>query len=247
MAGDWISVRVDLARCREVLVIARGSKRPRHEVAGLLVDFWAWASAETADGRIVDASVDALVDAVGADARFWECVISVGWLSIDGESLMIPKFDRWLSNGAKSRMMKSYRQKRWRAGKSDVDGNVDGNVDAGESTSSSTKEEKRREERGSARTRDNGNGDWESLTPFPKGFDRADVRAALRDWIGHLAAQKPILDVPLTASKAMQRYATPAEFIEAVGFAIANNRDFLGRPPVRAADIRNDDPGVDLK
>jgi len=140
MAGDWIPIRTDLSRCREVLAISRSTGRPRHEVAGLLVDFWGWASAETADGILPGLTADDLAAPVGGDVAFWEAVAAVGWLSIDGNGLGVPGFERWLSNGGKARLTKNRRQANWRGRRGDVDATVDGIA----STRASTREQDRR-------------------------------------------------------------------------------------------------------
>ena len=49
MAGDWIPFYVSTPRKSEVLQIARETNRNRHEVIGLLMEFWAWCQGETRD------------------------------------------------------------------------------------------------------------------------------------------------------------------------------------------------------
>ena len=115
MAGDWIPAQVGLARKREVVMIANITERSRHEVAGLLVDFWGWASNESSDGNLVGADCRALVALVGADAHFWDAVVRAGWLQITGDGLRIPNADSWITKGAKARLANSKRQKKRRA------------------------------------------------------------------------------------------------------------------------------------
>lgn len=115
MAGEWIPVSTGLTRRVEVLQIVRllsGSPpdRSRHEVVGLLVEFWSWASAETADGRIAGVALADLPHVVGGDAGFWRAVCAVGWLVEDAAGLVVPKFDHWLSKGAKARLLDARRK-----------------------------------------------------------------------------------------------------------------------------------------
>jgi len=139
MAGDWIPVRVNLCLHTKVLRIARATGQSPFEVVGRLVRFWSWAQSETPDGRLARLTVDDLVTAVGADITFWNAVIDVGWLEVCEDGLALPGAEWWLGVGAKARMSKNMRQKRWRQNKQErVDARVDASVGA--------REEKRREE-----------------------------------------------------------------------------------------------------
>lgn len=143
MAGDWIPARVDLSRRTEVLAIASESGRSRHEVVGLLVDFWGWASNETHDGLLKRLKLSDLCATVGADESFWLAVVSVGWLIVSGDGLRIPNADHWITKGAKARLSKTKRQKGWRERDVDVDANVDAHVDTEAPTEASTTGENR--------------------------------------------------------------------------------------------------------
>jgi len=115
MAGDWIPVSLDLPRKREVLIIASRLKWSRYEVVGRLVEFWAWVSTESVDGRIDGLSVDVLASIHGFDRRFLGVLLDVGWLTQDEAGLIIPNFQRWLSHSAKRRLQAAERQRRARA------------------------------------------------------------------------------------------------------------------------------------
>ena len=144
MAGDWIPFYVTTPRKSEVLQIARETGRGRHEVLGLLLEFWAWVQGETRDRLLARLRVGDVCVAVGGDEAFWRAVEAVGWISFTDKGIEILNADAWLSNGSKSRLLKAQRQKRWRDGKSE---NVDGCVDGGASTEASTRGEKRRGEK----------------------------------------------------------------------------------------------------
>lgn len=139
MAGDWIPACKGLTRKREVLVIAAATGRSRHEVAGILLEFWEWADGETADGAISGVTVDHLIQIVGADKPFWLAVVESGWLSATDGGIVLPHFDRWLGNSAKNRLDNTRRQQLSRK-KRDTPAR-----DAGDK--SATREEKRREEK----------------------------------------------------------------------------------------------------
>jgi hypothetical protein len=171
MAGDWIPAEIGLARKREVLAVAQATGRSRHEVVGLLLDFWGWASCETSNGEIVGATVDALVDAIGGDKHFWTCVSSAGWLAFTAEGIALPNADKWITKGAKARLQKTKRQQVWREKQQAVDdcaSTVDVPVDGPASTDASTTEQNRTEEKKDSSACLNFYAD-EILRAYPKG------------------------------------------------------------------------------
>lgn len=111
MAEGWIPACKNLTRKREILAIAKTTARSRHEVAGLMLEFWSWCDSETSDGRIVDVHVDALETMIGGDSRFWLAVQNAGWLTIDPDGMVIPNFSRWLGRSAKSRLGEAVRKR----------------------------------------------------------------------------------------------------------------------------------------
>lgn len=141
MAGDWIPIQTDLSRRREVLSISRETGRSRFEVVGLLIEFWGWASGETDVDAIVDVYVDTLPSLVGGDTEFWTAVMRAGWLESTDTGICIPNFDRWMSKGAKSRLRKNLRQKKWRGEQSESGQNVDASVDTQPSTTEQNRTE----------------------------------------------------------------------------------------------------------
>jgi hypothetical protein len=115
MAGDWLPITTDITTRREVLVLSSETGLTRHAVVGWLVEFWGWASAETADGRLRNVSVATLVALFGLQEVFFRCLCTQGWMSEDGNDLIIHNWDRWLSNGAKTRLGNALRQKEYRS------------------------------------------------------------------------------------------------------------------------------------
>ena len=127
-----------LPRKPEVAIIARLADISPREVVGTCLEFWAWASEQSVDGHIdatvtpvsrsrnadvtlVSRSRNGLVDDdllhlfPGTSASFWSAMFQVGWLKRTTEGgLVVPHFDRWLSNGAKARLQSKKRQARWR-------------------------------------------------------------------------------------------------------------------------------------
>lgn len=138
---DYIIVRTTLPRSREVLAIATMLRVSRHEVVGALIEFWAWAQAETDTGVIVDACVDGHVDGaalhlcdaleshLNLPAQFLQSLTKLGWLNIKDNQITIPNFGRWMSHGAKSRLLRNSRQQRFRDRAKHPAENTNENVD----------------------------------------------------------------------------------------------------------------------
>lgn len=126
MAGTFIPIQDDLARCKQVFRIAAKTKMSRHEVTGLCCEFWGWASVEAEDGEtegtveglLRDVSVDALVDALTTDRstakKYFAAMKSVGWLVVRDDGVLIPEYKRWFSKKAKARLLRNMRQDRYR-------------------------------------------------------------------------------------------------------------------------------------
>lgn len=114
MAGDWIKWQKGLARKPEVFAMAAAIGRSRHEVAGLLCEFWEWADdnavpeneSATCPGfvRIASAS-DALVDALVSLDGFASAMSSVGWIKFRSGHIEIPNFGRHNGKSAKRRAL----------------------------------------------------------------------------------------------------------------------------------------------
>lgn len=117
MSIDWIPIRGNLSEDPAVLRMADYLKtRPEH-IVGYLVKFWDWASANSIDGRIEGVTIDG-VESVLNLPHFLHMLRRVGWLDYEeasGETggltlLVVPKFDRWLSRGAKKRLQNTRNQ-----------------------------------------------------------------------------------------------------------------------------------------
>ena len=114
MAGDWIPISTNIHTKPEVLRIASGSSRSRFEVVGLLSAFWSWASDHTEDGRLDGIELEHLETLIGGDRVFWQQVEAVGWLEVTPEGVVVPRFENWMSRGAKRRFKENSRKGRAR-------------------------------------------------------------------------------------------------------------------------------------
>src|SRR5574337_1108329 len=118
MAGDWIPYTFDLPRKREVMALSRLCKMPRREVVAVLLEFWSWASAESADGHIRSVVLDQLPDIIpDTKPASWEQMASpsIGWIIQEDDGLFIPNYQRWLSKSAKARLMERDKKRAQRA------------------------------------------------------------------------------------------------------------------------------------
>jgi len=106
MAGDWIKIREDLHEDAAVLNIADRLKVRPEVVVGYLVRFWSWVSRNTDDGTISGVSIDSVEQVLNLP-HFLGFMRDVGWLEYiedtSGKALIIPHFERHLSESAKKR------------------------------------------------------------------------------------------------------------------------------------------------
>jgi len=104
MAGDWLAVRLDVARDPAVLAMSQALAIPVATVVGGCVIAWAWANEQLADGNargVTFAHLDALTGVTGLS----DAMQDVGWLRVRDSGITIPSFDRWNSKSAKKRLL----------------------------------------------------------------------------------------------------------------------------------------------
>jgi len=130
MAGDWIKMREDLYEDPAVLWMAEQLKtRPEH-IVGYLHRFWGWVSRNCvpdSPGQMSRSCPDSVpvtvpisyVESVLGLPGFVEmlCDKHVDWARYDPETceLVIPKIDRHLSEGGKTRALAAEKKRRQRA------------------------------------------------------------------------------------------------------------------------------------
>ncbi len=113
MAGDWIKMRVGLHEDPAVIGMAAQLKMDEYAVIGRLHRIWSWATAHTSNGNahsVTPCNVDVLVNAPG----FAEAMVTAGWLKTSEAGISFPKFDRHMSQGAKSRALTQARVQKLR-------------------------------------------------------------------------------------------------------------------------------------
>lgn len=116
MAGDWIPIRINLSTDpRTVAIAGRIRKHVLHTVGALSV-VWGAANEHTTDGRLMGYTPDA-IDAMVGIKGFAAAMEAVGWMFHDDESVTVPDFDRYNSDGAKARLQGARRAARLRHAK----------------------------------------------------------------------------------------------------------------------------------
>ena len=249
MAGDWIPITVDLTRRREVLIVAAKCGMTPREVVGGLIEFWGWVSTETVDGRLRNVFVATLVAQFGLQECYWRALQCEGWLEESEEGIVVPNFDRWLSNGAKARLGNALRQREYRRkaakGATNVVTSVATNVATKALPQNSTVQKSKEsittlrsvidsEEASQAKlpepSKKHPSDDLAivSQVEFPHGWDLPEVRAALADWLAYKRQRRESYkDPPKQLGLLLRQFQTdgcgPECVRDAVNHSMANN------------------------
>ncbi len=113
MAADWIPMRVDLAEDPAVIAIACATGLDEDTVVGKLHRLWSWFNTHTKNGHAPVTPV--WINAKIRHEKFAEAMISVGWLLVRENKIVLPRFDRWNSQGGKARILATRRKQRQRS------------------------------------------------------------------------------------------------------------------------------------
>lgn len=108
MAGDWIKIEKATVRKPEILRIAATLGIHPDHAFGLCFRFWTWCDDQLAEANVSGVSLE-LVDALVDRSGFAAALVTVGWLQARNGSLVIPNFDRHLSQSAKTRALTARR------------------------------------------------------------------------------------------------------------------------------------------
>lgn len=125
MAGDWIPMRLDLTEDPAVMAMAEILEMDEECVVGYLHKIWSWASRQCSAGSATNVTLLSL-ERITHCAKVPQAMAKVGWIverNVDGVPVLdFPKWDRWLSESAKKRMISTRRQQRLRAENCSADG-----------------------------------------------------------------------------------------------------------------------------
>jgi hypothetical protein len=206
MPGEWIKMRVDLSGEPEVIGIAERLKLSPDAVVGKLLRVWGWASKVTADGRVPFVSAKYL-DKVADRKGFADAMAAVGWLAWEGDTtLVVPNFDRHMSEGAKARALNTARQQARREVISSRSCHGGGATNAGQNGDQIREEKIREENTLPPYPPPGGGGPWPKV---PDSLAVPEFDAAWREWIAFRFERKPRV-TPLAAKQALK-------FLEKIG------------------------------
>jgi hypothetical protein len=161
MAGDWIKMRADLFTHPKVVRIMSALKADRLRTVGGLMSVWCLFDAHSEDGRLDGYTPEALDELIGWPG-FSTAMASVGWLVIEPQALVTPRFSEHNGQSAKRRAQDTERKRMAR------------DLSASEADEMRTREEKRREEKNSLKTADP---PLRVERPSPPDFDGKNVEA----------------------------------------------------------------------
>lgn len=133
MAGDWIKMRADLHTHPKIVRMASALKADRLRIVGGLHSAWCLFDVHSVDGFLDGYTAETLDDMIGFPG-FSRAMMAVGWLEMDGENLVMPRFDEHNGQSAKRRAQDAARKKSVRK------------MSASDADKMKTREEKRRED-----------------------------------------------------------------------------------------------------
>lgn len=146
---SWIKIRTNLSADPRVFRIASFAKIPTAHVVGCLVQVWAYADEHSTDGRLPFCVVSD-IDRIAGVEGFSDWMLAVGWLDIQGQDIVLPRFDTHNGATAKARAQGARRQVRYRESE---DGNASSVTGQCEAVTPRPSLEKRREEKSRGRAR----------------------------------------------------------------------------------------------
>jgi len=108
MADTWIKMRCDLATDPAVIAIAAACELDADTVVGKLHRLWSWADAQLTDGNAPGVTKK-WVDWYVRHDNFAGAMCAAGWLEARRGRIVFPKFDKHMSQSAKTRAVTAKR------------------------------------------------------------------------------------------------------------------------------------------
>ena len=112
MAGDWTPLRDNIHDDPAIYAMAEMLHvRDPDLIVGKVTRLWAWASQHSSDG-ILEGVNRSRIDGITKKKGMADALLAAGWLEENADGvLLIPRFDRWMSQGAKARMGEATRKR----------------------------------------------------------------------------------------------------------------------------------------
>lgn len=102
MAIDWIKMRCDLRTHPKIVRMMSALSADSFRIIGGLHAVWSVFDAHSTDGKLDGYTVD-LLDQVIGWSGLSAAMVSVGWLAIDAQAVVMPEFSEHNGKGAKRR------------------------------------------------------------------------------------------------------------------------------------------------
>jgi|GEM_PF-3403115 len=105
MTAHWIKVEKDTAAKPEVMRLAAILDIDEFTVVGHLIAFWSWVDSNLSPECPQTQGTKRGLDRIAGRTGFCDALISVGWLTFDGDLFGIPNMGRHMGQSAKLRAM----------------------------------------------------------------------------------------------------------------------------------------------
>jgi hypothetical protein len=193
MAGDWIPLRLDLPEDPAVIAISMATGLDEYAVVGKLHKLWSWANRHLITGD-AESVTESWVDRYVHTAGFAAAMLKTGWLRTRSGHVQFPNFDRWNSESAKRRLVKTQQKRAERDGSTRRENVANLSPVAGDNAAPDRRPEKRREEKRDKEPpnppRAGGRTEQPSPVEFPPELDTPDFRTAWGEWKAERARKK---------------------------------------------------------
>lgn len=241
MAGDWLAMRLDLEEEPEVVEIVSAmcpdsvrdlSKRMRHVslVCGALLRTWRLFDKLTSDGILRGYTADWLDGQVGIPG-FAANLQHVGWLIVEPQAIIAPKFTTYMGESAKKRLQDAKRKREQRKSRPVSVRETSGEIRTEIGLQNRTEQIKKKTKKKAAA----------ALAAFslPENLDTADFRTAWTAWLKH----RTEIRKPLTPTQAAHQLAQFAAWGPARAIAAIRHTVTMGWQGLREEAV-NGQPGA---
>ncbi|MDR3445967.1 hypothetical protein [Dyella sp.] len=160
----------------KVVRMSSALKTDRFRIIGGLMSVWSLFDAHSEDGRLSGYTTETL-DEMAAWTGFSAAMMSVEWLQVDGENLVLPRFDAHNGQSAKRRAQDADRKRNVR------------NASASEADKKRTREEKNREEKNREENKEGSSND----KPLSKAVEINTWLESLPEGAEPIPADDPII------------------------------------------------------
>jgi hypothetical protein len=219
MAGDWIKMRTNLWTDGRVRLLARLLKCNVATVTGVTFRLWSIADQHSIDGVLNGYDAAAINDEVGvpgaAEALSDE---RIGWLVIESDRVIIPRFNEHNGESAKRRAQENARVRAWRKAQK-----CNGFGNAATVSKPVTREEKRREENISNKS---------TLIELPENLNTPACKAAWDEWLAYKAERRERYKSAKTINAKLTSLSKlgPERMVRAIAFSIEQGYQGIFEP-----------------